>query len=121
MEAGEAPRMTALREVAEETGLRGEVVTWLGAIVYWFVVRGTQPRQRRHGRHVGIRYLKTVSFYLLRYVSGSPRRHDQEVEAARWMPLAKAMARVTYDNERRILMKAQRYLTTHPEAFARRA
>src|SRR5829696_2370119 len=37
IEAGETPEQTAVREVAEETGIIGEVVAPLGIIDFWFV------------------------------------------------------------------------------------
>src|ERR671912_34181 len=37
IEAGETPEDTAVREVAEETGIIGEVVAPLGIIDFWFV------------------------------------------------------------------------------------
>jgi len=41
-----------------------------------------------------------VRFFLFRYVSGSTDDHDQEIEEARWMPLAEAAEKLTYAGER---------------------
>jgi len=99
VEVSEDPPVTAVREVREETGLVGEPVEKLGSISYWFRVQ--QDRTR---------YFKTVHFYLLTYLKGSTKAHDDEVEHAAWLPLSKAIARISYENERKILRKAQRLL-----------
>ena len=99
VEAGEHPQQTALREVREETGLVGASIRKLGAITYWFSVKEEQ-----------VRFFKTVHFYLLRYLSGRPEDHDDEVEQAAWFPINQALRRVTYANERAILLKAKRLI-----------
>ncbi len=37
---GETAEQTAIREVAEETGIQGSVLAALGSIDYWFVTEG---------------------------------------------------------------------------------
>ena len=105
VEAGERLRETAVREVREETGVIGEPVEKLGVITYWF----TDPAP-------GPRHFKTVHFYWLRYVSGTICPQEDEVAEAAWLPLAEAMARVAYVNERRILRKAQARLRANRPA-----
>ncbi len=100
VEAGENLLAAATRELREETGLTGEHLAPLGSISYWFAVRGDR-----------VRYFKTVHFYVFRYRSGETDQHDDEVEEAVWLPLDEAMARISYENERRILRHAKRYLT----------
>jgi 8-oxo-dGTP pyrophosphatase MutT (NUDIX family) len=90
---GESEQETALREVREETGVRARVVERLGDVEYWY---------RRGGRRV----FKTVGFYLCDYVSGDTADHDDEVDEARWMPLERARAELTYPGERRIIEHA---------------
>jgi 8-oxo-dGTP pyrophosphatase MutT (NUDIX family) len=93
IDPGETPLQAALREVREETGVDAEPVGELGEVRYWY---------RRHGRSVP----KAVVFYLLRYLSGDTADHDDEVEEARWIPLARACAELTYDGERKIVERA---------------
>ena len=83
----------ALREVREETGLEAEPMEKLGDVRYWYA---------RKGR----RQLKVVSFFLLRYRSGSVRDHDHEVISAEWVPLEDAPALLTYPSERDIAAAA---------------
>ncbi|HYP47038.1 MAG TPA: NUDIX hydrolase [Thermoleophilaceae bacterium] len=86
-EPGESSQEAARREVREETGLEAELVEKLGDVRY-FYTRG------------GERVLKVVSFYLFRYLSGSVRDHDHEVEEARWVRLDDAPALLAYSGER---------------------
>lgn len=92
----EKPEVTALREVKEETGLRGEVCDKIGQISYWYFSK--EEKSRIH---------KIVHFYLLRYVNGSTEDHDYEVDDARWFPIDEAMDKLSYKGEREILQKAK--------------
>ncbi len=58
IEQGETAEQTAIREVAEETGIHGGVLASLGSIDYWFVTEG----RRVH---------KTVHHYLMRSSAAS--------------------------------------------------
>jgi len=99
IEPGEDPRETAIRETREETGLSGDLVTPLEEITYFFWSRAQ-----------GARVAKRVAFYLLNYRSGSPARHDAEVEAVRLVPLADAPAALTYPGERKVVERALAWL-----------
>lgn len=90
---GETAEQAALREVREEAGLTAEITEKLGDVRYWYSLHG----ERR---------LKVVSFFLCRYRSGSLRDHDYEVDAARWVPLAEAPARLEYRGERDMAQRA---------------
>ena len=78
VDAGERPEVTAVREVEEETGVRGELVGKLGDVRYVYT-------------RSGMRIFKVVSFYLVRYRGGRigdvPPEHRHEVAEARWLPL----------------------------------
>jgi 8-oxo-dGTP pyrophosphatase MutT (NUDIX family) len=94
VEAGETEPVTAVREVAEETGIRGRVVGKLGVIDFWFVAEG----RRVH---------KTVHHYLL--LAEDPVHglelsdEDVEVSEVAWVPLDDVPARLAYADERRLL------------------
>jgi 8-oxo-dGTP pyrophosphatase MutT (NUDIX family) len=95
LEEGETPEQAAVREVAEETGVRGRVRAPLPAVDYWF----SRPDLRIH---------KRVDYYLLDYLDGSADDYDPgEVEAAAWMAWDEALARLTFDNERRVVAAAR--------------
>jgi ADP-ribose pyrophosphatase YjhB (NUDIX family) len=90
---GETMKEAATREVLEETGVTAELQEKLGDVRYWY---------RLHGERV----LKTVTFYLFRYVSGSVADHDDEVVWAGWVPLEEAPEQLTYEGEREMVVKA---------------
>jgi 8-oxo-dGTP pyrophosphatase MutT (NUDIX family) len=96
LERGETAAEAALREVAEETGVRGRLRQALPAIDYWF----TRPGARVH---------KQVDYFLLDYASGSSDDHDpEEVEVAAWFGWEEAIARLAFANERRVVEAARR-------------
>ncbi|WP_301546800.1 NUDIX hydrolase [Gordonia sp. X0973] len=94
IETGETAEQTAIREVAEETGISGSVVAPLGKIDYWFVSEG----RRIH---------KTVHHYLLRSTGGELSDADYEVAEVAWVPLVELPKRLTYSDERRLARMAE--------------
>jgi 8-oxo-dGTP pyrophosphatase MutT (NUDIX family) len=96
VDSGETPEMTAVREVREETGLTGSIVDKLGDISYWYYIQGENVKCR-----------KTVSFYLMEYVSGDTSGHDFEVDSAEWFPVDTALEMVRYRGDRSIIEKAR--------------
>ncbi|MBJ7291013.1 NUDIX hydrolase [Williamsia sp.] len=109
IETGETAEQTAVREVAEETGIEGNVVASLGKIEYWFVSEG----KRIH---------KTVHHYLMRSTGGELSDADYEVAEVAWVPLAELPQRLTYSDERRLARTAEEViadLADDPERLAR--
>ena len=94
-ERGESIEQTALREVGEETGLRVEIKARIGDINYSF----TRPSD---GAHCD----KTVTFYLMKAVGGDVSLHDAEFDFVEWVNPSDAFARLTYQNEARIVETA---------------
>ncbi|CCF66300.1 putative MutT/NUDIX family protein [Nocardia cyriacigeorgica GUH-2] len=97
IEEGETSEQTAIREVAEETGIQGVVVAELGSIDYWFVTDG----RRVH---------KTVHHFLLRSVGGELSDADIEVTQVAWVPLSELDSRLAYADERRLAEVANRLI-----------
>ena len=89
--------MTALREVAEETGAHGRSLGKLGDIRYVFTWEGE-------------RIFKVVSFFLLRPAGGRlgelPPGMEVEVAEARWLPLEDAPRLLAYRGEREMAERA---------------
>jgi len=107
VDPGEKAAETAVREVREETGISGIIVTKLTDIKYMYV-RSWGDQQR---------VFKIVSFYLLRYESGEiggiAPDMKIEVKQALWIPLAGAERKITYRGERDVVKLAQKYLDSH--------
>lgn len=104
VEARESNEQAALREVREETGCWAEIITRLNEISYWFYVGKAKHR-------------KSVTFYLMRYLSGDPANHDHEVDEARWFDLMQARKTLKYVNEKRLVDMALDFLNVTPAAF----
>jgi 8-oxo-dGTP pyrophosphatase MutT (NUDIX family) len=90
VEPGETAEQAAVREVAEETGIRGRVLAPLGSIDFSF----TAEDRRVH---------KTVHHFLLRAVSGELTAGEPEVATVAWVALDELANRLSFDDERRLL------------------
>jgi ADP-ribose pyrophosphatase YjhB (NUDIX family) len=90
---GESIEETALREVAEETGLEVRIRAPLGPIQYTFAQRGT-------------RIHKTVHYFLMEPIGGDLSRHDGEFALVRWLDLDEAPERLTFETERALVARA---------------
>lgn len=91
--AGESTEDTALREVAEETGLEVRITAPLNSIEYRFVRDGT-------------RYHKTVHYFLMDVIGGDLGRHDHEFEEVRWVTFEDAPGLLTFATERSLVGRA---------------
>jgi len=107
VDPGETPEHTALREVREEAGIETRLIAPIETIEYWFV--GMEEAGR-------VRFHKRVHFFLLAYRRGDVRRHDKEVNEARWVRLGEAASMLAFKGERGVMAKAvpmiRRCLTT---------
>jgi 8-oxo-dGTP pyrophosphatase MutT (NUDIX family) len=96
IEPGETLAETAVREVAEETGIVGRVLAELGTIDYWFAAGD----KRVH---------KFVHHYLLEATGGEltiDNDPDREAIDVSWFWLDEVHQQLTFPNERRIAKMA---------------
>ena len=92
IEPGEKPEETAVREVYEETGVKGEIVDYIGEIHYWYTLKGE-------------RIFKTVKYYLMKYKEGEPKP-SWEVKDAKFFPIEEAKKLLKYKGDKEIFKKA---------------
>jgi 8-oxo-dGTP pyrophosphatase MutT (NUDIX family) len=97
IDPGEDAETTAVREIEEETGARGESLGKLGDVKY-FYARG------------GKRIFKVVTFFLVRYTGGKlgeiSEAFRHEVADVQWLPLDDAPKLLAYKGEREMAEKA---------------
>jgi len=104
---GETTEETAIREVAEESGLEVGIVRPFDSIAYTFV----QGRTRIH---------KTVHYFLMVPTGGDLSHHDHEFDEVRWVGFDEAAVMLTFDTERALVARAADAATdgTFPHADA---
>ncbi len=103
-EHGETVEETAQREVQEETGVHVNVLAPITSIRYFFV-----------GHDDGVRYDKTVYFYLMEPQGGNTADHDAEFDVVEWCNYEEALDLLEYDNERSVLEAARSLIETYRE------
>jgi 8-oxo-dGTP pyrophosphatase MutT (NUDIX family) len=93
----ETTEQTAVREVAEETGLEVRITGPLDAIEYWFIQSGT-------------RIHKTVHYFMMEATGGDLERHDHEFDQVRWIDFEEASSVLTFETERALVAQAHERL-----------
>ncbi|HEY6962639.1 MAG TPA: NUDIX domain-containing protein [Gaiellaceae bacterium] len=86
LEPGESWEEAAVREVEEETGIRGELGDYVGSTHY----------PLREG-------MKEVRYF--RMTSGDEPRAQNEIDEVRWVPFEEAGELLTYDYDRELLKR----------------
>lgn len=86
----------AVREVFEETGIKGKIIGKVATSKYLITIRGEK-------------IFKIVTFYLMEYASGKPTENE-EAERVLWLPFAEAKKTLTYSNDKSVLQKASELL-----------
>ncbi|GBC89024.1 Putative mutator protein MutT4 [bacterium HR13] len=92
VESGESPEHAAIREVEEETGIKGEILQRIGEIEYFYMREGKRIKKR-------------VLYFLMRYKAGEPKA-SWEVLDARFFTWKEAENLVKYKGDKEILKKA---------------
>jgi len=107
IEAGEDERTAVAREVAEETSIAGEVGAMVRQAVYSIQKAGHRRR-------------KTVSYYLVRAVSGHPTPQARErILRVRWFAIGTALRRIRRRRIRNVVRAARAILGAGTAAEAR--
>jgi ADP-ribose pyrophosphatase YjhB (NUDIX family) len=88
----------ALRETAEEGGVKAKIISKIGSEKYFF----------KHPKRGNI--LKFVTFYLMEWIKDLPEGHDKETSEVLWLPFEEAKKKISLSGERQMLSKAQELL-----------
>ena len=94
---GESKEATALREVEEETGVKGKILAPLTPVTYWYVLEKEKIK-------------KTVYYFVMEYVSGDIAQHDFEMESVEWIPADEVETRLTYKSDKAVWREAKSIL-----------
>lgn len=85
---GENMKEAALRETAEEGGVKAKIISQLPKPVeYFYHFQGQLVK-------------KTVYYYLMEYVDGDPKNHDWEVSEAKFLSEDEVKKILTYPSDR---------------------
>ena len=85
---GESVENTAVREVKEETGVTAEIIQKLEKPVQYFYSFQGEKR------------LKTVYYFLMKYIKGDITKHDFEMMAVEWLETEKVPERLSYQSDK---------------------
>lgn len=102
VEASETLEQAAIREVREETGLKGRILGPIRSIEY------TYSSRLEDGGRAPVE--KTVHFFLMVFEEGSVEDHDGEVLDVRWFPVEIAGRLLYHAGERDVLALARKML-----------
>lgn len=95
---GEKKEDTAVREVAEETGVEALLGKPLSPVTYWYQMQGEKRK-------------KTVYYFLMDYVSEDHTKKDDEMEQVEWVPYDDVEHRLTYPSDKKVWQEAKKYIT----------
>ena len=110
LEGDESPAEAAIRETAEETGLRHLVLQGPIRVIDWHF--------RFRGRHIH----KYCHFFLFESSDGEAcPQVDEGITACQWRPLPEALDLLSYDNARGVLKRAGEMVRTLVAVGAGRA
>lgn len=94
LDPGESPLEAAIREVKEETGVTVGSPTYLGETTY--------PLSNE--------IVKRVHYWVMKAHGASPFETSDEIDAISWLPIAKAIIRLSYEGDKEILSLATPHL-----------
>lgn len=92
LDAGETVEQAAVREVQEETGLTCCIMREVAILRYAYRTRNKGPLRP-----------KKVHYFLMERVSGDIHVPGEEVDKAEWFDIAKAVRRLSYEQDRKLL------------------
>ncbi len=97
---GETKESTALREVEEETGAKGNIIQPLTPTTFWYQFKGEKIK-------------KTVYYYIMEYLKGDITKHDFEMENVQWLPIGETGDRLTYSSDKKVWKEAEKLISSY--------
>jgi 8-oxo-dGTP pyrophosphatase MutT (NUDIX family) len=97
LDGKESSAQAAIREIAEEIGVKAKIIERLGVNKYFFVLKGQK-------------IFKTVTFFLMEFANKVGVKQDGEVAEIRLVDYTKALELLTYKDDRTILSQGNAYL-----------
>ena len=94
IEVGETSEKAALREVKEETGVKAEIIEKVGQTQYFYWDEGAKV-------------LKTVTFFLMKYISDGEATTAFEVSAHKWLSPDEVEGQLTFKDTKALWQKAR--------------
>src|SRR3989344_8019079 len=92
LETGESSEVAAVREVEEETGVKAEVVEKVGQTQYFYWEEGSKV-------------LKTVVYFLMKYVGEGEATTAFEVSDMVWLPVEEVEDKLTFKDTKKLWQK----------------
>ena len=90
----ESEEQTALREVEEEVGIKASIIEKAGQTQYFYYEEGS-------------RVLKTVVFYLMKYISRVKATTAEEVSGKVWLPIDQVEDKLTFKDTKQLWLKVK--------------
>ena len=103
----ESEEKTALREVEEETGVRGEIIEKVGETKYFYYEEDPHSAKSDLASRGKERVLKTVTFYLMKYLGEGEATTAFEVSGKLWLPIDKVEEKLTFKDTKELWGKAK--------------
>lgn len=99
LEIGETSKIAALREVEEETGIKAEIIEKVGETKYFYYEDGN-------------RVLKTVVFFLMKYLSLGEATTAFEVSGMVWLTPSEVEGKLTFKDTKKLWEKTKEKIET---------
>jgi 8-oxo-dGTP diphosphatase len=94
IEIGESSEQAALREVEEEAGVKAEILEKVGETQYFYF-------------EDKVRVLKTVTFYLMKYLDDCEATTAYEVSGMVWLSIGDVEDKLTYKGTKEVWAEAK--------------
>lgn len=93
----ESKEETAIREVEEETGVKGKIIKELTPVTFWYEWEGEKRK-------------KTIYYFLMEYLYGDIAKHDFEMEEVEWLSKDEVLKRLTYESDKKVFQEAEKLI-----------